>query len=143
MWRRVYKCRILPAAGKISRHDKNPKNEILCNVFYGSFKKCSTASRTLKSATLRCLRVNCRDDDSSTAAGYIKIKTCEMRTLHRLMQYTLALCYSPQILSFPSSHSFTCAVVTDFGLSSGRPSALSQIRLASTPNARLTAKRTV
>ena len=53
------------------------------------------------------------------------------------------LIYSPQILSFPSSHVRTRSVVTDFGLSIGKPNARSQQRLASTPSERLTANSTV
>jgi hypothetical protein len=48
-----------------------------------------------------------------------------------------------QISALPCSHNFTDSVVTDLGLSSGKFNALSQHKLASTPNARLTANNTV
>ena len=51
--------------------------------------------------------------------------------------------YSPQISSSPFSHFFTALCVTDFGRSNGKPNALSQQRLESTPKARLTANNTV
>ena len=77
------------------------------------------------------------------AVAYL-IAWSEMKSLvpkYKRSNYYLS--YSPQILSFPSSHCFTKSVVTDFGLSNGKASALSQHRLASTPSARLTANKTV
>jgi hypothetical protein len=51
--------------------------------------------------------------------------------------------YSPQISPSPFIQCFTDSVVTLFGLSRGKPSALDQQRLANTPNALLTANKTV
>ena len=61
-----------------------------------------------------------------------------------------AACFQIRILfliyatvSFLAMNFFTHSVVIDFGLSSGKPSALSQQRLARTPSARETPKSTV
>src|SRR5688572_9552754 len=91
-----------------------------------------------------------RKFNSSNAAWRIIIKQQLSEIIKKMQAIRLPIVnclfeifYSPQILSFPSSQTFTNSVVTDLGLSIGKPNALDQQSAASTPNARLTANKTV